>query len=280
MFLAEPRPTNYDLHFNLHGIRVRVHPFFWLLALIIGVNATGNDVVKILIWISSVFLSITIHEMGHSLAFRRYGIGSHIVLYHFGGLAIPDSMQAAVGWGHRMTPKKQMFVSFAGPGAQFIIVAIIILVVVLTRSRLPAFGLPVFLFKLFPEQMLPTAGYWDTNPQLHFFLGSMLWINFYWAVMNLLPIYPLDGGQIARELFVQHGKGDAIRSSLILSVAVSAGVMIYGIGSGDRFLTIMFLVLGLNNYMALQQLYGMGGGGIGGGGFGGGGFGGGGRRPW
>ncbi len=46
--------------------------------------------ILLLMWIAAVFVSILIHELGHALAMRRYGISSYIVLYHFGGLAIPD----------------------------------------------------------------------------------------------------------------------------------------------------------------------------------------------
>jgi hypothetical protein len=97
MFLAEPQPTSADWHFEVAGIRIRVSAWFWLAAALLGWNAcrsmAGGDQRLLLqmlgIWIGVVFVSILVHEMGHALAYRAFGQGAHIVLYHFGGLAIP-----------------------------------------------------------------------------------------------------------------------------------------------------------------------------------------------
>ena len=105
IMLNEPQPTAYDLQFEIFGYRVRVSPWFWLVAVVLGLeisrgvsNAFGEDSpgapVLLLIWIAAIFTSILVHELGHSLAFSYYGTQSRIVLYHFGGLAIPDSYGA------------------------------------------------------------------------------------------------------------------------------------------------------------------------------------------
>ncbi|GAF97863.1 unnamed protein product, partial [marine sediment metagenome] len=71
MFLAEPPPTQADLNFRLFGFNVRVSPWFWLLAVILGAGGIGGGTPprEILIWVAVVFVSILVHEFGHTLAF-------------------------------------------------------------------------------------------------------------------------------------------------------------------------------------------------------------------
>ena len=105
MLLAEPPRTAYDLHFRLLGIPVRITPFFWVASVLLGWNlAQGFSAqsqgelsvgVALIIWTLAVLLSILVHEFGHALAFRLFGVESDVVLYHFGGLAIP---QRALGF--------------------------------------------------------------------------------------------------------------------------------------------------------------------------------------
>src|SRR5262245_17621863 len=92
---AEPQPTNYDLHFRVAGVPVRVHPLFWLVTVILGAGGGRFDPVPVGLWVVAVFISILVHELGHVAAFRYYGVGSHVVLHAFGGLAVADS---EVGW--------------------------------------------------------------------------------------------------------------------------------------------------------------------------------------
>ena len=76
----------------------------------------------------AVFVSILIHELGHTFAFRYFGISSHIVLYHFGGLAIPDSYGSS--WGSRsIDPRANALISAAGPLAQMVAAVLVMGVV-------------------------------------------------------------------------------------------------------------------------------------------------------
>ena len=88
-----PPPTRFDLRFSIAGIPVRVHPLFWLIAILFG--SSSGSIVSILSWVVAIFVSILIHELGHAFAMRRYGQGSHIVLHFAGGLTVPET----VAWG-------------------------------------------------------------------------------------------------------------------------------------------------------------------------------------
>ena len=260
MILGEPQRTQFDLNFQLLGIPVRISPFFWLIALILGQALAGNPTL-LLIWIVVLFMSILLHEFGHALAFRYFGIHSHVVLYHLGGLAVPDDVSSTFRTGRSLDSRSHIIVSAAGPGAQLLLSVIIILLVQTAGHAVP-FPLP------FLEQLLPVHG-GDPIPvmSLRFLVQSLLFVNILWALVNLMPIYPLDGGQIARELFLLYGGGQGIKYSLVLSILTGAGLAIYGLRSGHIFLAIMFGMLAYSSYTTLQAYTGRGGG------FGGG-------RPW
>ena len=89
MLLGEPPPTQGDLHFRILGFPVRVHPFFWVSTLLLGMGGGEADPVETLIWIGVVFISILVHELGHAVMQRRYGGRPWVTLYGLGGLAVP-----------------------------------------------------------------------------------------------------------------------------------------------------------------------------------------------
>lgn len=240
MLLGEPAATPYDLRFSVFGFDVRISPWFWLAAVLIGSQSSGSG---LLIWVLVVLLSILIHEMGHALAFRRFGISSHIVLYHFGGLAVPDSYGT---WGARTGPREQVIISAAGPAAQMLAAAALVVILQAGGFRMwvPGFG------ELGGDKLLPDSAFQ--------FVTYFVIVSIYWALLNLLPVYPLDGGQIARNVFLLFGSDQAIQYSLMLSTVAGGAIGIWGFANGQTFLGIMFLMLAYSSYQALGQ-YGGGG---------------------
>jgi Zn-dependent protease len=186
VLLGEPRPTPYDLRFTILGFDVRVSPWFWLAAVLLGGRNGGFG---LLIWIVVVLISILIHELGHAFAFRHFGISSHIALYHFGGVAVPDGYGSSWGNQRSLSPQQHIFVSAAGPALQ--ILAAIALIIVL---RAGGFFIPFELPAQFQgTKELPSVA-------LNIFVVQFLFVSIFWALLNLLPVYPLDGGQISRNL--------------------------------------------------------------------------------
>lgn len=259
LMLGEPQRTQFDLNFSVFGFPIRVSAFFWLIALFLGWGLVQEDPKLLFVWVLAVFVSILVHELGHAFAFRYYGISSHIVLYQFGGLAIPDNISAGFGLGRSRSPLSQIVISAAGPGVQLLTVVLIVVAVRLAGHRLP----PVIPF--LPELLLSGNGAPISNYALFSLVSFLLYVNFYWAFLNLLPIYPLDGGQIAREVFLLLSIPDGIRNSLILSIVAAGGVAVFGVYQQRIFLALMFGMLAFSSYQALQRYSG--------GGFGGG-------RPW
>jgi Zn-dependent protease len=267
--LAEPAPTPYDLRFNLLGFDVRISPWFWLAALLLGWSISQPDVVGALtgkppqhgaplylaLWTAAMFISILIHELGHALAFRQYGVSSHIVLYHFGGLAVPDG---SLGYGFgRFHPRQDIIVAAAGPAAQLLLAAIVLLLVRVAGHSVP---LEAFFGRLWPD----LGGEPIPNQPLAMFALYLLLPSIMWALMNLLPVLPLDGGQIAAGYMKMHDPARGVVNSMWLSVFVGAGVAVLSLFFlHDRMMAMLFGILAVQNYLQLQMF---------GGGYGG--------RPW
>jgi Zn-dependent protease len=243
MFIGEPAPTQGDLHFRLFGFPVRVHPFFWVVSLFLGVGGGAADPVNTLIWVAVVFVSILVHELGHTLVQRYYGGEPRIVLYSFGGLAICDDCDRS--------PRAQILISLAGPAAGFLLAAVVV-------GFLAAFG----RFQGFEASLIP-IDWVRFDPQYYFERGkssprdTLIWdllqVNILWGIMNLLPVYPLDGGRIARELFTLKNVRSGIVQSLQLSIGAAGLVAIYALVRRDLFLCIMFGFLAYGSFQALQS---------------------------
>jgi membrane-associated protease RseP (regulator of RpoE activity) len=94
-------------------------------------------------------------------------------------------------------------------------------------------------------------------------LVSDLWFaNVYWGLLNLLPIYPLDGGQATAALFQWKDPHDGLRKALTLSFGTAVLLVAYAIlnGGGFSFIAIFFGFLAYQNYQLLQALRGRSGG--------------------
>ena len=94
MLLGEPPPSPGDLHFRLFGFPVRVHPFFWLITVVLNIR-TVLTLPPLLAWVAAVFIGILVHELGHAFAMRHYGQDPWITLYGLGGLT--SARSAAYG---------------------------------------------------------------------------------------------------------------------------------------------------------------------------------------
>ncbi|MEZ6118302.1 MAG: M50 family metallopeptidase [Pirellulaceae bacterium] len=256
MLIGEPNRTPYDINFMLFGFPIRISPWFWVATLVLGWGfiqglanvVPGNMPVlrEYIIWTTAVLISITIHELGHAFAFRIYGTDAHIVLYHFGGLAVPDSY-AAYGRGRSSRSESHLIISAAGPMAQIAAALVLITVIVAIGSDVPVMGIAARILPVPVGNSLL-----ESQPALFSFSLSFLHVSIYWALLNLIPVYPLDGGQIARELFLIFKASDAVRSSLMLSVAAAALVAVYAYRQGQPYLGIMFVMLGVSSYQALN----------------------------
>jgi stage IV sporulation protein FB len=250
LLFQSPPPTRYDLRFNLAGIPVRVHPLFWLIALLLGSSSGG--LLGLLIWVPVVFVSILIHELGHALAMRRYGRSSQVILYMMGGLTVPEQVSWGGGWASVvLIPRQEIFISLAGPGAGFLFAGIVIAGVI-------ASGGSILMGKLLGFIPMPAAVQLPIGGSvLNALVITLLWVNIFWGIINLMPVYPLDGGSVARHLLLKADPLDGVRKSLWVSVI--AGILVALLGLfllRSVYMAFLFGFLAFQSYQSLQGLTG------------------------
>lgn len=240
MLIAEPQTTNYDVHFRIGKIPVRVHPLFWVITLVFGALNVQylpiNLFVGIAIWTAAVALSILVHELGHALVAKAHGWPPRIVLYGMGGLAIYSPT--------RQTRKSRILIDFAGPGAGFLLAGLVFAGVLLSGHSIALLGLKVGSGPDFAG-----AG------RLELFVSFMLFINIFWGLMNLLPIQPLDGGGIAKAIIEKYRPRDAWTIALKLSIGTAIVIGLVGLLLWKSvFFAVLFGMLAYSNWQMLQQM--------------------------
>ena len=257
MFLSEPGQTGYDIQFTLFGFPVRVHPLFFIAPLLFGqglIKDADNTGIALLVVTAVFFVSILFHELGHAWAFRFYGIDSRIVLHWMGGLAIPErNTWRGGGRPAGLTPMQQVVVSLAGPSAN------IVQAVAMIGIGLAIGGQLYISPGVIPVPLIDFSktAFGDNN---YFWLlfAAMIYLNLIWTILNLIPVFPLDGGQAARAIMQQIDRVDGVRNSLILSIGAAVLLVVYALSTQDTFIAIFFGFMAYQNWQMLQQVSGRG----------------------
>jgi Zn-dependent protease len=264
VFFLEPNQTPYDLHWRMFGISIRVHPMFWLITVIMGFSKTERGLEYLLVWVGCVFISILVHELGHVWMGQVFGSDGHIVLYGFGGLAI-GSNQLRERW-------QRIAVCFAGPLAGFLFLGILLAVLWISKPEVfPVYwGMTKSLLGLpgqdSEEFFVALAHFRLVNPLVGEAALDLIFINLLWGLVNLLPVWPLDGGQISRDICEGASRDRGLAISLGISLAVAAllavhslfainGKQLLPLSFGDRYTALLFGLLALQSFQMLQQAH-------------------------
>lgn len=261
----------------LFGFPVRIAWTFWIgslvfgWGLVVGMDSLGNSgafgdatspgvLPLLLLWMACMVVSITIHELGHAFAFRYYGMEASIVLYHFGGLAIPTAARFDRGVGGdrisggmgmpRLNEWAELWIALAGPLFQLISAVVLVLVMRLADQSVAA-------FQMMPPPLDRLTEMVGGEPVRSFGLFALLTFYLFpsilWALLNLVPVYPLDGGRIMRSMVLLFGgRSD---TWMWISMASAGVVALLGFRLGQPFLGIMFLSLAMGNYQMLNSPY-------------------------
>ena len=177
------------LRFTLFGFPIHIHWMFWLNTTLMGGGLDASTPAQfrgLLAWVVAVLLSILIHELGHALTMRNYGdrqVG--IVLYAFGGLAQGSKLRSR---------QEDFLVSAAGPGLQIL-------------AGLAA-GWSVTLWR--PPWL------W-----LHQMLDGFTVVSIFWALLNLVPVLPLDGGRLCQAYLGPRKMRQVLTISIVCAVALA-----------------------------------------------------------
>jgi len=240
MFATDPPPTPWDLHFHLFRIPVRIHPFFWLVSLLLGLSA--REPIALVVWMVAVFVSILVHELGHAAVMRSFGYYPSITLYAMGGLA---SYGPAAFGARNPGTLGQIAIAAAGPATAFAIAGLL-------YAALTAAGYPVITFVGLPFGILVFVPAIVVSRALTLFINDLLLISVLWGILNLLPIYPLDGGHIAREVLVRVNPAEGARWSLMISFVTAGLLAVFAaVRLQDYFAAVFFGYLAYVSYATL-----------------------------
>lgn len=162
---------------RIAGIDVRVHATFLILLAWVGFGefTSSGDPARALsgiLFILVVFGIVVMHEFGHALTARRFGIKTRdITLLPIGGVAQLEKMPE--------NPREEVLVALAGPAVNVLLAAILGLWIALTDGA----------GAVFQTQTLTST-----------FVGQLMLINVGLAVFNMVPAFPMDGGRVLRAL--------------------------------------------------------------------------------
>lgn len=187
---------------RLLGIPVTIHVSFLLILGFLGLSL--GDPVRILVWVLVGGASVLLHEMGHAMAARLAGFAPRVDLAGMGGVTTYRGERGR-GWG--------LFITGAGPGIQLLAGA-------LAWPFVSGFGIP--------------AG----GDLAAFALHVWVVVSLLWGALNLVPILPLDGGQLFRNL-LPGSPATRTRITQVVSVAMATAGMAWGLLSDRLFLVLL-----------------------------------------
>jgi Zn-dependent protease len=212
--------------FRFAGIDVFIH-WSWFLVAMFEINAR-NGQYSSFVWnvleYLALFLIVTLHEFGHSLACRQVGgVANQIVLWPLGGVAYvnPPPRPGATLWSIA-----------AGP--------------LVNVALLPV----IFALGTISKHM----GGIEAFPNLHPFLRAIWVIDLGLLIFNILPIYPLDGGQILRSLlwFVV-GRARSLMAAAVIGLLGSIGFVVFAVWGKSVWLGILAAFILLNCWGGLKE---------------------------
>jgi Zn-dependent protease len=213
------------MEFRLGSIPVKVHGAFFITAVLLstgfGSTFDARAIASTAVIVVVMFVSILIHELGHALTGRAFGLTPRIDLHGMGGTTSwPDGRK--VGWG------KSMVISAAGP-----LVGIV-------------FGGAAFLAAAFLGA--PAEG----SLQL-LALKAFINISAIWGIFNLAPMLPLDGGNIMLAFFQLVTKGRGEKAARYISMAVCVVGIAWGLRAGNTWIAVLCGLFLFRNFQGLRQ---------------------------
>ncbi len=227
------------LRWRLFGISFCIEPSFWLMnalwAYILyqpimgpgerGQLLTRELLIMMVIWVLCMFVAVMVHELGHVVTGRIFGQPGSITLTGLGGQAV-GGYEALSAW-------KRILVIMAGPGAGFAFVAV--------QTMIDGFW-----WNWCVDWLIANAGgmFWDNfkcnlflidwispglrvNTMFNMIMLILFMINLFMNIMNLLPIIPMDGGMIFKEICCLVAPRGGLKFAFICSFLLATAATLY-----------------------------------------------------
>lgn len=205
------------LRFHLFGIPITVEPWFWATMAFIGGALrvdSPDSLLQVVLFMMAGFFSILVHELGHALMIRRYRLPTQIVLMAFGGYASHPA-------GY-LSRKQSFLVTAAGPAIQIFLGVLVL--ALMSVSKMP-------------------------SPHFEYFAWTLCGISLFWAILNCLPIYPLDGGQMLAAVM-----GPSRQRGVYMTGVVCSGILgVLAISNGEPFIALFMGFFAYQNYKSMQS---------------------------
>ncbi len=213
---------------RLFGVDVRVHLTFLILPMFIywtdyAANHGSVNGPRDMFLVGIILAAVAVHECGHMLASRRYGlIPKAVILLPLTGVALYDESRAekalpAVVW------QREIRLALVGPLVNLAFAGLAIAAISAAGRGIDLWSWPFLSARNLPR--------------------SVVWANLYVALLNLMPAYPLDGGRILRA-FVSRSvdMASATRRAVSISTAISMVLILAGLFS-DSWLTMVGVII-------------------------------------
>jgi Zn-dependent protease len=213
---------------RLFGIDIYLHWTFWILPILFIWHTKAYTLTTAALAMAAIaifFFFIVLHEFGHILTARAFGIGTRdVILTPLGGMARLERMSE--------NPLEEILIALAGPAVN--VVAVILLV---SGTLLSVGAFPFMEYMKSGTQTIKTG--WDL-------LALITLCNVGMAMFNMLPAFPMDGGRVFRGVLA--ALMDRVTAT---TVAVYVGTVVIGVVGLLFFLMGNFLMLPLAVFIAL-----------------------------
>ena len=208
--------------FTLRGIPVRASLWFLLLVGYYAFTMRSGGLPVILAFIVSLTVSILVHEFGHAFVARHFKLKPQVMLHGWGGLCMHERAKS---------DRDDALIIAAGPAAGLLLAGLVALA----------------------EVLVPLEA--KTSPFVNALFYFMWIINFWWSLINLLPLFPLDGGQLFRLGLLRIVK-PAVKAERIVHVtgaALAVGGIVWGASTSSVLILLLSVLLLVQNVQMLNQ---------------------------
>jgi Zn-dependent protease len=221
---------------RIAGIALHVHATFLLLVAWVAAQEYGQGLLAVagsLVYIVALFAIVVLHELGHALTARRFGIMTRdIILLPIGGVARLERMPR--------NPRQELAVALAGPAVN---VALAIVLYALVRLTGPP----------------PSVDLYDVDilTSARAFCYQLVFVNIMLALFNLVPAFPMDGGRVLRALLAMrmssYARATEIAARIGRGLALVLGIA--GLATRNPFwvLISLFVWMGAGSEAAAVQ---------------------------
>ena len=220
--VSTPVEGGRGLGVRLFGFPIHIDVSFVLIMGLIGYLGAARTLPLLVLWIAVATVAILVHELGHAVVARTTGARPAIALTGFGGLTtyVPP---------RPLTRARSFTIAVAGPLVGLVVAGVVWLVA---------------------QQVDPTLEY---DSVLRSLLDFAFFTTFWWSVLNLLPVLPLDGGQAMRELLPGE-PAVRLRRAAVVSLVALVPLLVLAVLFNQVWAGMLLLIFGLNNVQTLREM--------------------------